>query len=83
MDIKHVKTLIHLAASRLENRHSEEDREIADLLRQAERALARKEEERPFGSRVSALSPMDQARSWDSNYAGQGLSLGALSEDVE
>jgi len=79
MDIRQVKTLLHLAASRLESRNSVEDQEIADLLRQAERAL----DDAAERSRVTALSPMDQALSWESRRMGQSLNAGYLSEDVE
>lgn len=83
MDIKQVKTLLHLAASRLEGRNVEEDREIAGLLRQAERALDDAGVTTAGSSRVIALSPMDQALSWESRRMGEELSAGYLSEDVE
>ncbi len=82
MDIKYVKTLLHLAASRLESRNVEEDREIADLLRLAERALDGSENQhRSEGPRVVAASPMSQALSWENRATG--LNAASLSEDVE
>lgn len=75
MDIQHVKTLLNLAASRLESRNIREDREIADLLRQAERALSGREEP------VSAA--IDHNQGWAPRAAGKGFDTSSLSEDIE
>lgn len=83
MDLGHVRTMLHLVASRLESRNIQDDREIAELLRQAERALEGAEKGYSTGPRVAAMSPMGQALSWESGPVGQGLNTGSLSEDVE
>ncbi len=83
MSIRQVKTLLHLAASRLEGRGLAEDQEIAHLLRQAEQVLderhGRSDDECILGPKVVAMSPMEQAGIWE--YGQSRLSL--LSEDTE